>query len=1068
MVQSYHPYVPDRVLGLVATPQGAIGGFRGARDAPSLDGHAVAALDFGSVPRRRRKESPSELVAVAAVEAVHVWNWRSGLLLARLGDPQVLAPVTCLATVAGADNTSATAESAAACRTAVGYADGSIRVFLVALGPSPGSSLLPESSVTDNTPLNCFGGADEQRGVRTALLSTIQAHRNAVTVVRWHPEGGSSLVSASTAGEIAAWDVAVDRGLFRLRDAHRGMITALEWLTATAAAASPVSSSLSTRHLVSASKDGTAKVWDLTLGYCVQTLVGHRGEVWALAYLPQLSLLLSGSGDQQLRGWRLASDARRPDDREEPLESVGAVGVESKSRVLGLEASADGRLLACRSADRYVEWYRVRSEKEARAHRTRRQRRARHSQAAMGQGDSAAEWPLDAVDFLYRCHRMRVGAKHTGMAFLSTLSMRLSPSLPRVYTIHVLSDNALMVFCTSMPALAKQARKKRAAAELTSEVEPGDVATAPATSELVAAVDEYGHRDEIRALAFSDAHQTVRPRRWAPAPLLLSLSTVARVWSSDTGQCLRSIPLQRLDADDAPAMTGTCAVFLPPPPTSLGAPLSEARYAVVGTRCGHLLVLDCHGGAVVDIYAAAEDDAVSAPMDAGVRAMALSPGGRMLVTGGSARCLRRWRVVHSGDGDDACRLTAEQTVPLSDEVTAVAFSPDGRLLLAALLDATVQVFRADTLQFHLCLYGHKLPVLCMDVSADSKLVVTGSVDKSCKVWGLDYGDCRRSFGRAHEDGVTVVRFVPGSDEEDENRSEHGFCSGGRDGCLRYWDADVGGESALVAYFEGVGVNGSGGWGHRSGRLTAMAVGAHGEVLASAGTDGSIRLWRRSRDQILAGEAHEERRRQLFDEAAVVEPDTEYLGELSESDGGRSEAEAPTSALAPTTLRTLDSVATADAVLEVLHRVEWASVTAERRVDLHDVSDLLRVLRRARGSHLESALRSLPFVAATQLLRLCSDWMHGQAQAMPASGVTFDHELLARCALLLLHEHFTVIGSGGDSGWFGRMQAERLRAACKRLFGAYRDCLGMNLAALSLLKRDTPWPDAVVSSAGRGT
>jgi U3 small nucleolar RNA-associated protein 12 len=46
------------------------------------------------------------------------------------------------------------------------------------------------------------------------------------------------------------------------------------------------------------------------------------------------------------------------------------------------------------------------------------------------------------------------------------------------------------------------------------------------------------------------------------------------------------------------------------------------------------------------------------------------------------------------------------------------------------------------------LYGHRLPVLCLDISDDGSLLVSGSADKNVKVWGLDFGDCHRSlFGR---------------------------------------------------------------------------------------------------------------------------------------------------------------------------------------------------------------------------------------------------------------------------------------------------------------------------------
>ena len=52
---------------------------------------------------------------------------------------------------------------------------------------------------------------------------------------------------------------------------------------------------------------------------------------------------------------------------------------------------------------------------------------------------------------------------------------------------------------------------------------------------------------------------------------------------------------------------------------------------------------------------------------------------------------------------------------MTDDVLCVRVSPDGRLLAVALLDSTVRVFFADSLKFFLSLYGHKLPVLAMDI-----------------------------------------------------------------------------------------------------------------------------------------------------------------------------------------------------------------------------------------------------------------------------------------------------------------------------------------------------------------
>jgi U3 small nucleolar RNA-associated protein 12 len=77
------------------------------------------------------------------------------------------------------------------------------------------------------------------------------------------------------------------------------------------------------------------------------------------------------------------------------------------------------------------------------------------------------------------------------------------------------------------------------------------------------------------------------------------------------------------------------------------------------------------------------------------------------------------------------------------------------------------------------LYGHSQPVLCLDISSDSRLVITGSSDRNIKIWGLDFGDCHRSLF-AHDDTITAIQFVS---------KTHLFFSASKDNKLKYWDAD---------------------------------------------------------------------------------------------------------------------------------------------------------------------------------------------------------------------------------------------------------------------------------------
>ena len=83
--------------------------------------------------------------------------------------------------------------------------------------------------------------------------------------------------------------------------------------------------------------------------------------------------------------------------------------------------------------------------------------------------------------------------------------------------------------------------------------------------------------------------------------------------------------------------------------------------------------------------------------------------------------------------------------------------------------AGVSIAHADT----------KLPVLSLDISHDSKLIVTCSADKNVKIWGLDFGDCHRSI-YAHDDSIMQIAF---------ERDSHFFWTVGKDRQLKYWDAD---------------------------------------------------------------------------------------------------------------------------------------------------------------------------------------------------------------------------------------------------------------------------------------
>lgn len=53
------------------------------------------------------------------------------------------------------------------------------------------------------------------------------------------------------------------------------------------------------------SKDTFIKFWDLDTQHCFKTVLGHRTEVWDFVIVNNDTRLITGSGDNELRIWRI-------------------------------------------------------------------------------------------------------------------------------------------------------------------------------------------------------------------------------------------------------------------------------------------------------------------------------------------------------------------------------------------------------------------------------------------------------------------------------------------------------------------------------------------------------------------------------------------------------------------------------------------------------------------------------------------------------------------------------------------------------------------------------------------
>jgi WD40 repeat protein len=117
----------------------------------------------------------------------------------------------------------------------------------------------------------------------------------------------------------------------------------------------------------------------------------------------------------------------------------------------------------------------------------------------------------------------------------------------------------------------------------------------------------------------------------------------------------------------------------------------------------------------------------------------------------------------------------------ADQVTSVAFSPDGKSIVSGSHDTTVHIWHVETgAALREPLEGHTDQVTSVAFSPDGKRIVSGSYDNTVRIWDGETGAALREPLEGHTDWVTSVAFSP------EGKR---IVSGSYDKTVRIWHAD---------------------------------------------------------------------------------------------------------------------------------------------------------------------------------------------------------------------------------------------------------------------------------------
>jgi WD40 repeat protein/serine/threonine protein kinase len=263
------------------------------------------------------------------------------------------------------------------------------------------------------------------------------------------------------------------------------------------------------------------------------------------------------------------------------------------------------------------------------------------------------------------------------------------------------------------------------------------------------------HRENVNAVAFSPDGKTVltggadrAARLWEAAtgkqigPTLLHPSTVVSVAFSPDGQTV----LIRTYGTGHRWETATA--------NHLGPPLQhpDGRVApMTFSPDGQTVLMGSSNAAWLWDMAPASMHRMVPHAQEDVNAVAFSPGGKTLLTGGGDNTARLWEA--------ATGKPLGQPLRHENSVEAVAFSPDGQTVLTGSADGTVRQWEAATGKKIGPPLQHEMMVRAVAFSPDGKTVLTGSADRTARLWEAATG---KQIGPLllHQATVGAVQFSP--------------------------------------------------------------------------------------------------------------------------------------------------------------------------------------------------------------------------------------------------------------------------------------------------------------------
>lgn len=227
-----------------------------------------------------------------------------------------------------------------------------------------------------------------------------------------------------------------------------------------------------------------------------------------------------------------------------------------------------------------------------------------------------------------------------------------------------------------------------------------------------------------------------------------------------------------------------------------------------------------------------------------------------LLTGSQDRTIKRWTIPKSSTSASKALYTRKAH---DKDINALAISHNSALFASASQDRTVKIWSTEEGEVQGILRGHRrgvwsvafapkdTPSISGDngpASSNRGLVLTGSGDKTIKIWSLNDYSCLRTL-EGHTNSVLKIVWIPSPSASSTtpdpnvqpNKRPSQIASAGGDGLLKIWDASSG--ECLTTLD------------NHTDRIWALTANPTTGTLVSGGGDSVVTFWKDTSSQTAA-------------------------------------------------------------------------------------------------------------------------------------------------------------------------------------------------------------------------